>query len=238
MNSASSADSSEWKSEKSLVSKAAALLGLERAAAIGARIRVRKGIPLSGGLGGDSSDAAATLKGLDALWRIGLGEDGLKPMAAKLGSDVTFFLAGGTAVAEGRGELIRSLPPLDPVWMVIILANFTAMPGKTGAMYQALTSNHFTDGKITLNMAEAISHGDDLDDSMLFNTFENVAFSAYPGLETVREHVNKMGARGVHLAGSGPTLFCVTESRDEAEDLAARVGGQGLKGIVAETVSS
>ena len=105
-------DSAEWVAEKSLVSKVAAWLKKESGTAKGTIISVKKRIPLLAGLGGDSSDAAATLRGLNQLWGLGLTLEQLIPLARQLGSDVAFFLYGGTALVEGRGEIVTPLPPL------------------------------------------------------------------------------------------------------------------------------
>jgi len=97
-------DQSSWIPEKSLVAKAASLLQEVTGCGKGATIEVNKRIPLLSGLGGDSSDAAATLRGLNKLWGLGLSQGELLELASQLGSDVAFFLYGGTALVEGRGR--------------------------------------------------------------------------------------------------------------------------------------
>ncbi len=104
-------DQSELEGPDNLVLKAAALLREATGCHQGARLKLQKGIPLAAGLGGGSSDAAAALLGLSRLWGLGLSAEKLMPLAAKLGSDVPFFLYGGTAMAQGRGEIVRPLPP-------------------------------------------------------------------------------------------------------------------------------
>ena len=93
-----------------LVYRAASLLNDKTGVSAGAEIHLCKGIPVAAGLGGGSSDAAATLLGLNRLWGLHLARDELEELAAQLGSDVPFFLAGGAALAEGRGERITPLP--------------------------------------------------------------------------------------------------------------------------------
>ncbi len=105
-------DLSEWAADKSLVSRTVDLLQKVTGYTEGVTIEIEKRIPLVSGLGGDSSNAAATLKGLNQLWGLGLSPEKLRELAAKLGSDVPFFLNGGTALMEGRGEIITPLPPL------------------------------------------------------------------------------------------------------------------------------
>ncbi|MFC1956296.1 4-(cytidine 5'-diphospho)-2-C-methyl-D-erythritol kinase, partial [Chloroflexota bacterium] len=103
-------DTPGWNAEESLVSRAASLLQKTTGCSKGAIIEVNKHIPLVAGLGGDSSDTAATLRGLNQLWESGLPQEELLELAARLGSDVPFFIHSGTALVAGRGELVRTLP--------------------------------------------------------------------------------------------------------------------------------
>ena len=114
-------NSEGWDAEKSLVSAAARLLQEKNGITKGATIEVEKHIPMVAGLGGDSSDAAATLQGLNQLWKLVLSREELHELASQLGSDVAFFLYGGTALAEGRGEVLTPLPPLSHQWVVLAM---------------------------------------------------------------------------------------------------------------------
>ena len=97
-------------------------------------IFLKKNIPVASGMGGGSSDAAATLRTLCRLWELDLGNKELQPLASSLGSDVSFFLFGGTAIAEGRGEEIHELPAM-PTTHLVLLAPPVEMPNKTATMY-------------------------------------------------------------------------------------------------------
>jgi len=99
-----SSASVDWIAEESLVSKAVKLVQNATGCAKGVTIEVNKQVPLQSGLGGDSSDAAATLRGLNKFWELGLPQTDLLELAARLGSDVSFFLYGGTAIVSGRRE--------------------------------------------------------------------------------------------------------------------------------------
>ena len=103
---------SGWSGEQSLVVKAIELLQASTGYTHGATIKIKKRLPLISGLGGDSSDAAAALRGLNELWGMGLSASRLLELSPRLGSDVAFFLHGGTALVEGRGEVVTRLPPL------------------------------------------------------------------------------------------------------------------------------
>ncbi|UCH42367.1 MAG: 4-(cytidine 5'-diphospho)-2-C-methyl-D-erythritol kinase, partial [Dehalococcoidales bacterium] len=116
-----SSSSAEWLAEKSLVSRATGLLQSATGCSRGALIEVNKRIPLVSGLGGDSSDAAAVLRGLNRLWELNLSPDKLLGRARQIGSDVAFFLYVGTALVEGRGEGVTPLPPLPHRWVVLVV---------------------------------------------------------------------------------------------------------------------
>jgi 4-diphosphocytidyl-2-C-methyl-D-erythritol kinase len=231
-------DSPGWSAEKSLILRTVELVHKECRVNQGIDIRVAKKIPMVAGLGGDSSDAAATLKGLNQVWNLGQSREKLQELAAKLGSDVPFFLDGGTALMEGRGEVITPLPPLPETWLVLIIPDLTRPAKKTARLYAGLQTNHYTDGQITERMVKEIRNGKQLKPDLLFNTFENVAFESYPGLGVYRDHILKIGATNVHLAGSGPALFSLVESKAEGEELMERLKGQGMKLVLTHTLNS
>ena len=231
-------DTPEWNAEESLVSRAASLLQKTTGCSKGAIIEVNKRIPLVAGLGGDSSDAAATLRGLNQLWELDLSQKDLVVLAAQLGSDVPFFLSGGTAIATGRGEIVTPLPPMPPMWAVLAVPSIPRLPGKTARLYASLNANHYTDGQITEKLAAEIRKGGEVTPSLLFNTFENVAFAVFSAeLKTYRAHILKLGAPHVHLVGSGPTLFTLFKDRAQAEDLYTRCKNQGMEVYLVETLA-
>jgi len=231
-----SCDNPEFIVEESLVSRAAAMLQEIGGFSRGATIEIKKRIPLVAGLGGDSSDAAAVLSQLNKLWKMGLSPARLLELASGLGSDVPFFLYGGTALVEGRGEKVRVLPPLPRRWVVLLVPPFSRMPEKTARLYASLKASHYTDGQITEKLVKVLNDRRGFKPSMLFNTFENVAFEIFPKLELYREHFIKLGAYNVHLAGSGPALFALLDDQFQAEDLYARCELQGLECYLAETL--
>ena len=230
-------DVPDWIPEKSLVSKTVSLLQETTGCAKGATIEVSKRIPLVSGLGGDSSDAAATLRGLNKLWESGLSQEKLLELAAQIGSDVAFFFYGGTALIEGRGEVVTPLPPLPHMWVLLIVPDVPQPPDKTKQLYASLSGNHFTDGQITQRLVEKLREGGEFAPS-IFNTFENVVFSGSSEVKVYRDHTVKIGARipSVHLAGSGPTLFTLIKDKAEAEELYTRCQKQYKETYLVETV--
>jgi len=230
-------DNPDFVPEKSLVPSAAALLQQVKGCSQGARIEVEKRIPLSSGLGGDSSDAAAVLLGLNELWLPELKPANLLELATRLGSDVAFFLYGGTALVEGRGEKIAPLPAPPHSWVVLLVPPLPEVERKTKQLYGRLKPNHYSNGEITDSMVVGLTRGA-VSSSLLFNTFENVAYDFFPKLKVYKEHFLKVGVKSVHLAGSGPTLFTMVEDKSQAEDLYKRCKDQGLECYLAATLSS
>ena len=230
-------DNPEFDAEKSLIAAAATLLQQVKGSSQGARIQVEKRIPLSSGLGGDSSDAAAALLGLNELWQPSLKPTQLLELAPRLGSDVSFFLYGGTAMAEGRGEKVSPLPSLSQSWVVLLIPPLPEVAGKTKQLYGKLKPGHYSYGEITDNMVVGLTRGA-IEPAMFFNTFENVAYDFFPKLKVYKEHFLKMGAKNVHLAGSGPTLFALIDDRSQAEDLCKRCQDQKMECYLAATFSS
>ncbi|MBU04978.1 MAG: 4-(cytidine 5'-diphospho)-2-C-methyl-D-erythritol kinase [Dehalococcoidales bacterium] len=231
-------DSPGWLAEKSLIPEATRLLRETTGCSRGAVITVEKCIPLVGGLGGDSSDAAATLRGLNQFWELALPQNKLLELARQLGSDVAFFLDGGTALVEGRGELVIPLPPLPRTWVVLVIPTIPQLPEKTKQLYESLKPSHYTDGQITRRMVAKLREGGELSMSLLFNAFENVTFTHFPKLNVYRERMIRAGAPHIHQAGSGPILFTLFKDRTQAEELSRHLKEQKIKSYLAETIPS
>jgi 4-diphosphocytidyl-2-C-methyl-D-erythritol kinase len=223
---------------RSLVPRAAALLMPGAETTPGVAVELTKCIPLSAGLGGDSSDAAAVLYGLNRLWRLNLSREQLAAIGARLGSDIPLFLYGGTTLVEGRGEQVTPLLPLPPRWVVVYVPPVTPPRDKTKNLYAGLTPSHFTDGGISDRLVAALGGNNGFTPDLLFNTFENVAFALFPGLGVFRDHVLKLGAPHCHLAGSGPALFTMLDNIAEAGELYTRCRQQGIESYLAETLNA
>jgi 4-diphosphocytidyl-2-C-methyl-D-erythritol kinase len=230
------ADRPSWSAAESLVSKAVRLVQEAARRSAGVDIKIEKRIPMMAGLGGDSSDAAAALRGLNELWALNLSRGRLLEMAALLGSDVAFFLRGGTALAAGRGEKLTPLPSPVSMWSVLVVPEVPGAAGKTGRMYAALGPAHFTGGTMTDSFVKFLKKDKEISAARLFNTFENVAFDLVPELKVLKGHFTKLGAQDIHLAGSGPALFTLLEDKAQAEDLYTRCQQQGLETYLAETL--
>jgi 4-diphosphocytidyl-2-C-methyl-D-erythritol kinase len=226
-------DDPDLNGEANLVWQVAVALAKSRGIEPKARIFIKKRIPTGMGLGGGSSDAAAALAALNQLWGLFLPMQELAQIAAGAGSDVPFFLWGGAALAEGRGERIRPLTPLLPVPVLLICPNDT-MPGKTARLYSRLTPAHYSDGGITRRVLKNWVAGQPVVDS-ISNVFEEVAFQAFPGLEQLYRRVEELSAARPHLSGAGPALFCLPSSEEEYQRIAKALQSYNVKAYLVHT---
>jgi len=212
-----------------LVKRAATLLKESTKCSLGARSELRKHIPWGVGLGGGSSDAAATLLALNELWGLGLSLSELVHLASKLGSDVPFFIHKGTALVEGKGEKVTLLPSLPATWFVLLVPPLPKISDKTKQMYNNLDAACFTEGQFVQAALSSLRQGKAIDHSLMFNVFEKVAFDFFPGLGKYRKVLGEAGAPGVYLAGSGPCLFTFFSGEEKAGELFSRLRKQGLE---------
>lgn len=222
-----------WQAEKSLVRRVLDLLPAKNRS--GVNIKIEKRIPLMSGLGGDSSDAAALLKGLNEFWQLKLSLEDLHKIALQLGSDVPFFLKGGTALVEGRGEKLTPLPPTNKSWVVVVIPNIPVEPGKTAKMYAALKPSSFSDGTMTRKLIDRIKKRESFGSDMLTNTFEDVALEMYPNLGYVVLGCIRLGVN-IHLTGAGPALYGIFTDKNHAEDFFKKCPGKRVKAYLTTMV--
>jgi 4-diphosphocytidyl-2-C-methyl-D-erythritol kinase len=200
--------------EENLIWKAAASLAAKTAGTQGASITLRKRIPSGAGLGGGSSNAAATLLGLCRLWDIKPPDSDLLAIAAGLGSDVPFFLSGGMAMGTGRGEKIELLPDSPAEHLVII---FPGIHVSTAEAYRSLnlglTSSARTHRIHTLygqmRKGKALLTG-------IFNDFEDSILPAYPAILDAKRFLEERGATAALLSGSGSSVFGFFSNEESA----------------------
>ena len=211
--------------ENNLVYKVANLLFEEFDIPGGLSIDLKKYIPVAAGMAGGSSDAAAVLYGLNRMYGLGLSQEQLMERGVKIGADVPYCIMRGTALAEGIGERLTSLPPMPPCNILV------AKPGisvSTKYVYENLHANDLRpeqhpdiDGILDAlkkqdlrGMAEALRDG---------NVLETVTANAYPVIGKLKETMEENGAAVALMSGSGPTVFGIYEDRMQARRAMAAI---------------
>jgi len=187
------------------------------------------------GLGGGSSDAAATFLALNELWGLALSLSELVHLASKLGSDVPFFIHKGTALVEGKGEKITPLPSLPSTCFVLLVPSVPKILNKTKQMYNNLDAAYFTEGQFVQKALSSLRQVKAIDPGLMFNVFRKVAFDFFPGLDKYRKTLEEAGAPGVYLAGSGPCLFTFFADERKARELFSQLKKQGLECYLASS---
>jgi 4-diphosphocytidyl-2-C-methyl-D-erythritol kinase len=160
-------------------------------------------------------------------------------LAAALGSDVPFFLRGGTALAQGRGERLTPLGQPAEQWLVLLTPPINVAQ-KTRRLYGLLRPEHFSDGLRSQALARRLSTTEPpvLHDDEMVNTFDAVANDAFPGLEAARDLVRRTTGAPPHLCGAGPSLFALCESREAARWATARLRRDGHTAFAVRPVLS
>lgn len=202
----------------------------------GVDITIKKQIPVAAGLAGGSTNAAAVLVGIDLLWHLGLTQSELEELGATLGSDVPFCIAGGTAIATGRGEQLSPLPNLTPI--SIVLAKYRSLEVSTPWAYktyrQQFGSTYIRDSDSLAARASAVHSGAMVKAifnqnaaeiaQKLHNDLERVVLPAYPQVLQLRElFATQPGVLGTMMSGSGPTVFAIAQSPQQAEAIKLNV---------------
>ncbi len=202
--------------ENNLAYKAADLLMEEFGIKDQIHIKIRKLIPVAAGMAGGSSDCAAVMQGINRFYRLGLKKRDLMERGVKLGADVPYCVMGGTALAEGIGEILTPVRSIPPVYIVL------AKPGinvSTKMVYGALK-------------ADEIEHHPDIDGligeieagnlkgmvSKMGNVLADVTEGLYPIIRQIKEEMIRMGAAGAMMSGSGPTVFGLFETEEKARE--------------------
>jgi 4-diphosphocytidyl-2-C-methyl-D-erythritol kinase len=229
--------SGEPLTENDLIVRAAGALEERTGRDLPATIRVQKRIPVASGLGGGSSDAAATLRLLNELYGISLSNEDLAAIGGEVGSDVPFFVYGGTALVEARGERVMPLPDAATTWLVLV-SQPIGVPEKTKRMYEALTVSDFSSGAETHGLATNLQEGKRITGELLHNSFGEVVYRVYPQLNATRWLMHDAGATSVHVVGSGPALFSFFESEEEARRMAHAVQDGVMQVLVGRTLGA
>jgi len=213
--------------EKNLAFQAAKLIKNRYDVKQGVYIHLDKKIPVAAGLAGGSSDAAATLRGLNRLWKLNIPDHELQELGAELGSDVPFCVTGGTAIARGRGEKLEMIPNPPQCWVILAKPPINV---STADVYGRFRVDKLSSHPSMANMISAIENQRFHDVcGQLGNVLEDVTLSLYPEVHQLKDAMMKLGADGVLMSGSGPTVFGLVSK----ESKVARIYN-GLRGFCKE----
>ncbi|EOS53305.1 4-(cytidine 5'-diphospho)-2-C-methyl-D-erythritol kinase [Paenibacillus barengoltzii] len=213
--------------EKNLAFQAAKLIKERYNVRSGVYIHLDKKIPVAAGLAGGSSDAAATLRGLNRLWELGIPEEELKELGAELGSDVPFCVTGGTALATGRGEVLTPLVNPPQCWVVLAKPPINV---STAEVYGRLKAEQITDHPSAIRMREALERRSFTEVCQaLGNVLEQVTLEFHPEVAQLKEAMLRLGADGVLMSGSGPTVFGLVSKESKVSRIY-----NGLRGFCKE----
>ena len=199
--------------ERNLVVLAARELRSSYGVGCGAKIHLEKRIPAPGGLGGGSSNAAVTLLVLRKLWNLDATIRDLHPLAERLGSDVPFFLYGGTSLGMGRGEIIEPISEFTERFMLVVTPDVAVA---TREAFKRLHARSLTkqESKRILQICRFDLESADFKYTAFKNDFETTVFAAYPEVERVKNTLLDLGADRAMLSGSGGSVFAVFEKEE------------------------
>jgi 4-diphosphocytidyl-2-C-methyl-D-erythritol kinase len=212
--------------ESNLVLRAASALRERFGVRRGARVRLEKRIPAGGGLGGGSSDAAATLVGLTRLWGVETDAVGLSELGARLGADVPFFLTGGTALGTGTGADVTPLKDLPRKYLVVVTPGVRVSTAEAfGAL--GLTALTKVGSAVMLPISHAEAEFRDSLRGVMSNDFEPSVLRLFPEIGRAKDALLGAGARRAMLSGSGSSVFGVFENETEAGRARERLSEAG-----------
>ncbi|MGH2784484.1 MAG: 4-(cytidine 5'-diphospho)-2-C-methyl-D-erythritol kinase [Actinomycetota bacterium] len=211
--------------ETNLVVRAVRALASASGASGGASLRLTKRIPTGAGLGGGSADAAATLVGLNELWRCGISRKALEKIGAGIGADVPFCVRGGTAVARGAGEALAPLAVRSALSWVIAMPAEPLVTADVYARFDELAAPPVESDPSGL--ADALARGDlKRIGSSLRNDLDGAALSLLPSLGSVRDALVEAGALGVVMSGSGSAWCGLARDPSHADKIATALQGR------------
>lgn len=207
--------------DKNLVYKAIQLMKQEYGIKQGIRAELEKKIPVSAGMAGGSTDAAAALVGMNQLFHLKLSQERLMELGARLGADVPYCVMRGTALSEGIGEILTPLKPIPSCWILIVKP---AINVSTRFVYENLELDKLSWHPDIDGMMEAIDRGElkGITDR-LSNVLETVTEKKYPIITKIKQAMMEGGAMNSIMSGSGPTVFGIFDDKKKAQSALAQI---------------
>jgi len=219
----------DLESDGNLIMRAARWLERKTGQTLPVRVKLNKHIPVAAGLGGGSSDAAATLVGMRSLFDLNLGDEDLREGAVALGADVPFFLIGGSAVGEGIGERLTPVNLPMNYCVLLVCPMFSVSTGVIFREFSKILTGEGREGRLWLRLQETAKVED-----LLYNDLQSVTEGRHPELTAICQSMEEAGLRAILMSGSGPTLFGLIEP-DEADNVVRRLP-QELNTVVTRPV--
>ncbi|MGN0168985.1 MAG: 4-(cytidine 5'-diphospho)-2-C-methyl-D-erythritol kinase [Acetatifactor sp.] len=212
--------------ENNLIYKAAKLMQEKYGIREGVRIHLQKNIPIAAGMAGGSTDAAATMKGMNILFGLEAKTEELMAEAVKIGADVPYCIMGGTALAEGIGEKLTALPPVPKIFLLVAKPDINV---STKYVYEHLDAEGIAHHPDIDGMVEAIREGS-LQGILerMENVLETVTIPAHPVIEVIKKRMRELGAADSLMSGSGPTVFGVFPDEEGAKKAYEQMRQDGL----------
>ena len=195
--------------KENIILKACRVLTEYKGAFGGAKITLTKRIPIAAGMAGGSTDAAATLRGLNRLYDLGLSMQELETIAVKIGADVPFCVRGGTALSEGIGEILTKLKTPSETKIVIVKPDINVSTKDVYEAFDSLSDPFHPDVDAMVKAVNEDNTGAIV--SNLGNSLEAVTKGLHPVIGEIEEFMLENGARGALMSGSGPTVFAITD---------------------------
>lgn len=202
--------------ENNLIYKAAKLMFDTYGIRGGIRIHLQKNIPIAAGMAGGSTDAAATMKGINRLFELDCTLKELMELGVKIGADVPYCILGGTALAEGIGEKLTALPPAPECYLLVAKPDINV---STKYVYEHLDAEGVAEHPDIDGMVKAIEEGS-LQGILnrMGNVLETVTIKAHPIIDEIKDRMRELGAVGSMMSGSGPTVFGIFLDEAKARD--------------------
>ncbi|MEA1965286.1 MAG: 4-(cytidine 5'-diphospho)-2-C-methyl-D-erythritol kinase [Candidatus Aerophobetes bacterium] len=222
--------------EKNLSWRAANLFFQRTKIKEGLEIEIYKIIPLGAGLGGGSTDAAATLVGMDKLFQTKVSSSDLLKWANELGKDTPFCLKGGTALVKGKGENLTSLPSIKGGWIILLYPKILI---STSWVYERVKIE-LTKKRLNVKLLNKLIEKEGLRGlvPLLYNRLEEVVMEEFPLIKEIKREMLSMGAKGSLMAGSGSTIFAIVENREKAKYISHKLQNRGKVYLVQPTDKS
>ena len=212
--------------DNNLVLKAARLLFATAGIDAGVEVTLQKNIPVAAGMAGGSTDAAATLIGLNALYDLRFTTEQLQEIGVKLGADIPYCIMGGTALSQGIGEILRPLPAPPRAHLVIAKPDLMI---STKYVYENLHANSLKVHPNIDGMIEALSNRDLIKMcSLMGNVLETVTEKKNPIITQIKDLMKEQGATGALMSGSGPTVFSIFTEEEKARSCFQKIQEENL----------